>query len=538
MDIKTLLTINEVAKIVGVDTVIIVDLINCGDLCAVGSKKDLVRLCDLNKFLGQEPSDRPVDFSGQQRYPSSHSILIEDISEMEWNDMEKKGKKEHKPYFDEQKKRWCIALSLGKNAEGKRIRKVISGATQADVWDAYREFIGQQKEVAPVAQDTQLVKDGLAEQLGIVTYRPDQDVLFSDCYAKFLRGLESSIVNRTYGGYVSTSKYIVDKLGHLKMYELNREVIQKFLNDLREDRYCRGKENPTYHYYSQTKLNNVFDLLHRFIIEYSNDETRTAILPKDYMAGMKKPRTKALRAEEEKPYTVDEIGKILDSVKNDSMIYCWVFLMAELGCRPSEVLALQFEDINFEIGTIHICKTLGKEADFDPVTHKRVSKFRPVIKDLKNDNGKKNRESFQIRTLRVSKQTLEVVRTLQRDISRNKRLSEKKKEHGTENFLFTGRNGELGIYEDYTQRYKRLLQKAGLSGSEMNPYRFRHTVCTDLFRRKVDIKTVQMIMGDNTADMILKVYANIQKEDMLLASEELSCRMVDIVERGQTVANG
>lgn len=45
-------------------------------------------------------------------------------------------------------------------------------------------------------------------------------------------------------------------------------------------------------------------------------------------------------------------------------------------------------------------------------------------------------------------------------------------------------------------------------------------------------------MGDNTADMILKVYANIQKEDMLLASEELSSRMVDIVEKGQTVANG
>ena len=52
--------------------------------------------------------------------------------------------------------------------------------------------------------------------------------------------------------------------------------------------------------------------------------------------------------------------------------------------------ALQFDDINFEIGTIHICKTLGKEADFDPVTHKRVSKFRPAIKDLKNDNGEKS----------------------------------------------------------------------------------------------------------------------------------------------------
>ena len=310
------------------------------------------------------------------------------------------------------------------------------------------------------------------------------------------------------------------------------------MNDLREDRYCKGKVNPTYCYYSQTKLNNVFDLLHRFILEYSNDETRTALLPKDYMAGMKKPRTKALRADEPKPYTVEEISKILEAVKSDLMIYCWVFLMAELGCRPSEALALQFSDIDFGQHTVRICKTLGKEADFDPVTHKRTSKFRPVIKDLKNDNGKKHRESFQIRTLKVSTRTLEVVRILQQEISRNKRLTRLKREHGTEDFLFTGRNGELGIYEDYTQRYKRLLKKVGLSGSEMNPYRFRHTVCTDLFRRNVNIKTVQMIMGDDTADMILKVYANIQKEDMLLASEELSCRMVDIVEKGQTVANG
>jgi len=539
LDVKKLLSIEEVAEIAGVDPATIADLIDCGDLCAVGSKKNLVRLCDLSKFLGEKPLEGPVDFLGKQRYLSTHSILIEDISEMEWNDMEKNGKKEHKPYFDQQKQRWCIALSLGKNAEGKRIRKVISGETQADLWDTYREFISQQKEVAPVAQDTQLVKDGIAEQLGIATYRPDQDVLFSDCYAKFLRGLESTIVNRTYGGYVSTSKYIVEKLGHLKMYELNREVIQKFLNDLREDRYCKGKEKPTYHYYSQTKINNVFDLLHRFIIEYSNDETRTALLPKDYMAGMKKPRTKALRAEEETPYTVEEIGKILDAVKDDKMIYCWVFLMAELGCRPSEALALQFSDVNFEMGTIHISKTLGKEADFDPVTHKRTSKFRPIIKDLKNDNGKKHRDNFQIRTLKVSQQTLEVIRTLQKEIGHNKRLSGLKREHGTEDFLFTGRNGELGIYEDYTQRYKRLLKKSGLSGSEMNPYRFRHTVCTDLFRvMKEYIKTVQMMMGDNTADMVLKVYANIQKEDVLLASKGLSGRMANIVGKGQTVANG
>ena len=80
MDVKKLLNIKESAEIAGVDTNIIIDLIDCGDLCAVGSKKDLVRPCDLTNFIGDKPSERPVDFLGQQRYSSTHSILIEDIT--------------------------------------------------------------------------------------------------------------------------------------------------------------------------------------------------------------------------------------------------------------------------------------------------------------------------------------------------------------------------------------------------------------------------------------------------------------------------
>ncbi len=71
----------------------------------------------------------------------------------------------------------------------------------------------------------------------------------------------------------------------------------------------------------------------------------------------------------------------------------------------------------------------------------------------------------------------------------------------------------------------------------MNPCRYRHTVCTDLRRHKVDLKTVQLIMGDSTADVILDVYANIQKEDMIKASTKLSERMASILNNGQTVAN-
>lgn len=51
------------------------------------------------------------------------------------------------------------------------------------------------------------------------------------------------------------------------------------------------------------------------------------------------------------------------------------------------------------------------------------------------------------------------------------------------------------------------------------------------------MKTVQMIMGDNTPDMILRVYANLEKKDLLLATTDLANRMDDILYEGQTLAN-
>lgn len=523
MNMPSILNFEEAAKLLNVSTGVIQDIVKSGDLPAIGTGKDLIKLCDLNSLMGENPVVRPVDFTGKQRYIPTHSILIEDIIESKWENMKKAGVKEHKPYWDNQKNRWCIALSLGKNESGKRIRKIISAPTQAELWDVYREYVSEKKaEVAPVCVDVPIVKDGIGEELNLTTYKPEQDILVSECFAKFLKGLESSIVNRTYGSYIGIGKHIDDGLGNLKMYELNREVIQDFLNNCRKATYTKSGK---IYYYGQTHLNLIFDLLKRFVETYSDDYIGTPLLSKNYMARMDKPRTLALKKEEVPALTMDEIKMVLAAVQSDKMISCWVHIMVNIGCRPSEALALRWSDIDFTNKTITISKTLGKFAEHDPITKKRITPFRAIIKDLKNENGRKRRIDYQTRTLSISEKTINSILEWKKEIANNPKLTSARKKMGTEDFVFTGPNGDLRVYEDYTQRYKRLLRKSKIDPSKINPYRFRHTACTELLKSKVDVKRAQLVMGDNTPDMMLKTYANMDKESVLQASGVLSDRM-------------
>lgn len=533
----------DVAEMLNLPEESIQDIIACGDLPAVGSNKDMIRARDLYSFLGVEFSmenlEGTIDFVGKRRSNGNTSneiecICINDITEEEWNVMKKNGTKEHRPYYDERKGQWCIALSLGRNAEGKRIRKIITGKTQETLWQKYRSYVEDNKNnLAPVPEDAPIVMNEDAKELNIPVYSAQQDVLFAEQYTKFLKGLENTVVNRTYAGYVTNSKYILEQLGHLNMYEINKEVLQNFFNDLTKAQYASGKSKTPNTYYSQRYITGTFNLLHRFIRDCADDTAHCAVLPKDYMDKMKKPKSKALKKEEVVPCTDKQINQVFEAVQADAMISCWVHLLVETGCRPSEALALKWSDIDFQKKRITINKTLGKEADYDPITCKRVSKFQAIIKEVKNERGKTN---YHNRVLPVSEITLDELFRWKKIVDRDKKLTNNRREYGTAEYVFTSSTGKLVIYDQYRLRYRRLLKKHGLDIKDVNPYRFRHTMCTSLFRHKVDAKTVQMIMGDNTIDVVFGVYTNMQKEDILNTSNVLEDRMMSIVNSGKQVA--
>ena len=528
---KTVLKIEEVATILGISKEEVTDLITNGDIDAVGSQKNLVKYYELMKFMGLDEteyknSQNSLDISENQRSnPHTYSCEVNDLTEEEWDKMKTTVKKEHTPYFNRQKGKWCIALSLGKNEEGKRIRKIITGKTEEEVWAAYKEYIRQQDEVAPIADDTKCAKDGFAQQMGLQTYHHLQEVTFREHYKKFLASLESSISNDTYTSYIELSTHILEAMGDLKMYELNQQILVNFFRDMVTKQYSAGKSTIPNTYYSQSTLSKLYDLLKRFITGCSDQTSLLYIGMTNYMLSVRKPKSNALPKEEIKAFTDEEIATIFSAVKEDALIYCWIRILAETGARPSEALALQWKDIDFEEGSISINKALSKTRTHNIEEETRTTPY-AIIKTLKNDGASRNH----CRKIPISKGLVDLLKQWQQHTNYNKKMREGRVEHQTTQQVFTSPSGGLWKYKDYNQKYKRLLKKAGLSLEGFNPYRFRHTFCTYLVENDVHVKYIQMLMGDSTLETVMNTYANVEKEKAYQQGFITSKRIQNIAE--------
>lgn len=339
---KMIYTIEEVGEILGIHKEDVLCLIESNDLPVVGSRKNLIKKIDLEMFMGNHTI--PIDKVRDERSNIMQDYEVYDISDEEWNIMHKEETKVHTPYFNKNRRKWCIALSLGKTEEGKRKRKIIVADTRDGVWKAYQEYIVTQTEIDPIPDNSLSVLDGIAQKNGIKTYSCKQDILFENHYKKFLDGLKNGIESKTYHSYIGISKCIIQGLGHFKMYEINQQIIENFMEEIRNKKYARGNNKEPNTYLSQSYLQKVHSLLCRFIKSCSNPSNELYIMMLDFSSSIKKPKSKAIAKKEvETPKYGASEAKSKD-VRVDDMIEFWIISFIEKGVSLSEVLALNVED--------------------------------------------------------------------------------------------------------------------------------------------------------------------------------------------------
>ena len=167
----------------------------------------------------------------------------------------------------------------------------------------------------------------------------------------------------------------------------------------------------------------------------------------------------------------DDINAVKKGLDNTFGLFPYFILYT--GCRKGEALALQFKDINRELKTIMVSKSVyhvGNTAS---------------IKQPKTEAGT-------------------------RSIILMDRLSEKIPDGNPECFLFSEDGGKTALsHSAFNRLWKKYCEESNVS---LTPHQLRHAYATILFEAGIDEKDAQELLGHSSVSMTKDVYTHIRKK--------------------------
>lgn len=378
--------------------------------------------------------------------------------------------------------RWILQIDLGKTVDGKRIRKSKSFKNEEDARQALALEIAQlnkisQREVGdiywkgnPITSQTQL-KDFFEYFLSLCTAKP-----------------------HTIEGYFETARQIARDLGEVSLQNLTTSVITQFFNDFKKN-------------YAQATINKTFSVLKR-ALELAKE---CELIEKNPMSNMKRPKTTKegeVNKQVYKAFKDEELKQVLKACKEYSQCtYTMAKVLQYTGLRPGELRALEWRDIDFEVGVIHVRQAATQERE--GMTLESRGTIKSVIGTTKTP--------YSVRKIPVNSEVLEVLKEWQEYVKSDRAYEKARKCQ----YVFQSTRGGMIGSTGLSVKFRKAMQQAGLHGRGYELYTFRHTFCTNLIKQGVDIPTVQRFMGDNTTDVILKIYTSVEERDLLSATEKL-----------------
>ena len=305
---------------------------------------------------------------------------------------------------------------------------------------------------------------------------------FIDFILFWLEAVKYSIEPNTYDSYKETiDRYVVPYFCQRKarLQDLTPAMIQQMYN----------------HY--MDKGLSATSVLHihanvRKALQYAVAQDMIPYNPADRV---QKPKRQRYNAEF---YTNEEISQLLDCIRDEPM-YPVVFLAAYYGLRRSEVLGLQWRNVNLENGTLTVCCTVVECAE---VYYK--------------DNRTKTKSSN--RTLPLTAEITEYLRQLKR------RQAEDRLYFGQtyvqNDYVCKREDGTLFRPNYVTERFYHLLKKHGLRHIRFHD--LRHSCASLLLACSFSLKEIQEWLGHGDIGTTANIYAHLQYESKKAMADTLA----------------
>lgn len=366
--------------------------------------------------------------------------------------------------FRKRGKHWEARIRYQDPATGKHKEKTLSGFRTK-----------KEAEIAAAKIESQM-KDGRLPSEWLTGDLTFQDVFHQwwNVHSKTIKG------SSEYTTFSKFKKYFFPAFGHLPIKEITKGYCQQVINDLSEK--IKSVEDYKIH------VNQVFQYAVRmgYITENPMD---AVVVPK------RKEDFLAVEEKGENFWTREEANVFLRLAKEhmNPQDYVLFYLLIYTGMRKGELLALEWENVNFEEGTIFVRQTL--------FFRQKKEIFQKV-------------KTYESRIIHLDPQTLSLLkkwRVQQREYLLRFGNTEQPR------FVITRPDGRPLRLAHPNNVLSSFIRKHGLR--PITVHGLRHTHASLLFEAGASIKEVQDRLGHRSVQTTMNIYTHVTKHAKTRAAE-------------------
>lgn len=362
-------------------------------------------------------------------------------------------------------------LTIGRNEEGKLIRKSFNSKKKQDVINAMTEY------------KAKVLTGDLSS---------NDKITLSEWYHTYLfefrkNDLKPSTFERYYSIY---KNYIISsEIGSIKLINLRTIDLQQYYNKLLRD---------------EKKTASIVVTINKYITTVLHEAVRQDIIKKCCASLVRLPKVEynsdfaVLSLKEQKEF-INGIQK--------HKFKCLFLTALGSGLREGELLALKWSDLDLNEGTISVTKSIKRVPIIAPDgsrTYKLIEQ-QPKTKNSVRTVPLPNNLINELAEYKIQQNTLKI---------KNRNI------YNDMNYVFADDYGNPLESKRPNRNFQSILKSIGITPIKFHS--LRHTYATRLFEQNVPIKTVQKLMGHKDSNTTLDIYTHVMPEEKLKAVDKIN----------------
>jgi len=321
---------------------------------------------------------------------------------------------------------------------------------------------------------------------GLMT-RPEK-ITFQKFAYRWLKNKKPTIAETTYKGYKEKLEgYIIPYFYDVLVKDITPFHIEDYLDYLRTSGRKKGEgglsENTLKKHY--VTLNGIFKYAMKPGINIVKVNPVQAVTSP-------KPEKREMKVLNKKQYMT-----LLDTAKEDSLMFTLIATILFTGLRRSEAIGLEWEDI--DDGVINVSKRYVRTSE-----------------GYKHEVGTKNKSSR--RTVKISNNLIKILRRYEKQ-QKELKLLFGPKYNSKKDYVFCKPDGYQYTLKNYNRRFKKIAKEANLDGFTLHS--LRHTFATINLENDIPAKIVQEMLGHSTITTTLDTYSHVNISMQEKATDKL-----------------